>query len=443
MSARTPSTNPQTDQELAETTLLHLSQRAQQTGNQPIGELMHRALANPDLISLAAGFVDPFTLPLGPVREAFEQIWQDPKRVRSVLQYGTTAGSPELREHILLRHHDQDGQSTAESGLSVDNLVVTAGSNQLLHLLSELLFNPGDIVLCTAPTYFVYLGLLKNLGVRAIGVEMDEQGMIPEALKETLAQLEAQGELSKVKAIYLVDYFDNPSGVTLSRERRPEIVKLAKTFSQKHPIYILEDAAYRELRYSGENLPSMRSFDESGETVIVCQTFSKSFAPGLRVGCGMLPTHLVEPVINMKGNLDFGSPHFAQELIAEVFRQDIYDCHIRRLQREYRVKLRAMLSALDTHFSPFPEVTWLKPDGGLYVWLSLPNDLDTSPAGTLFDLALQEGILYVPGHFCFPPEGTEIPKNTIRLSFGVQTPERIEAGIKALAQAFQQVKKSK
>lgn len=413
-----------------------LSQRASWAGDQPISYLMHKALAHPELISLAAGFVDQQSLPLGLTREALDAILSDPQRGRAALQYGTTQGYLPLREIIVDRHKQADGRPETETELSEDQVVVTAGSNQLLHLVSECLFDPGDIVLCTSPSYFVYLGVLQNLGVRAVGVDMDEDGMIPEALKEQFARLEASGELARVKAIYLVDYFDNPSSVTLSADRRPEIVDIAKKWSQEGPIHILEDAAYRELRYAGEDVPSLRAFDAEGETVIVAGTYSKSFSPGIRVGWGILPKSLVEPVCGLKGNVDFGSPNFAQHLMAAVFEQELYEVHVQRLCREYHAKLKAMLDASEKHLAPLPGVEFLRPEGGLYVWLKVPAEIDTGPEGQLFDLALEEGILYVPGQYCFPAEGMPAARNTIRLSFGVQTPERIREGIEALARAI-------
>ena len=417
-----------------------LSQRAHRAAGQPISHLMHRALAQPELISLAAGFVDSATLPAQPTRVATEALLRDPVKATAALQYGTTAGHAPLREAVLDRILEADGQTREQTGLNADRVVITSGSNQLLHLLIDTLCEPGDVILCPAPTYFVFIGLLANLGVRAVGVDVDDDGMIPDALEEQLARLEAAGERSRVKGIYTSSYFENPSGLTLSRERREQIVAIAKQRSTSAPneprIHVLEDAAYRELRYYGQDTASIRSFDDSGDTVVYAGTFSKSFSPGIRVGWGILPPHLVEPVCNQKGNIDFGSPNFSQYVMTEVLAKNLLDPHVERLRDSYRKKLVAMLEAADEHFAPLDRVHWIRPQGGLYVWLTLPEELDAGPDGPLLDRALDEGVLYVPGGYCFAAEGAAAQPNTIRLSFGVQTETNIRTGIEKLAHAI-------
>jgi 2-aminoadipate transaminase len=329
-----------------------------------------------------------------------------------------------------------DRATANELNLSADQVVLTAGSNQLLHLVGETLLDPGDIVLCAAPTYFVFLGMLANQGARSIGVGSDGEGIIPEALDEELRRCEQRGELERVKAIYVVSYFDNPSNVTLSALRRGQIVEIAQRWSKRQRIYVIEDAAYRELRYWGADLPSLRSFDPEGETVIVAETFSKSFSPGIRVGWGILPKALVEPVCNQKGNIDFGAPHFNQRVMAEVLRQGLFEPHVEQLRAAYREKLGAMLEAADTHLAKIPGVAWQRPTGGLYIWLMLPESVDAGPDSALMQRALDAGVLYVPGEYCYPSAGQPVQRNMIRLSFGVQSPENIRRGIAALAQAI-------
>jgi len=415
------------------------SQRAAWSEGQPISDLMERALANPHLISLAAGFVDQNTLPVDATSAALDAVFSDADGVRKALQYGTTPGSPQLREMILEDHLAADGRSASEADLSIDQVVLTAGSNQLLHLVVESLIDPGEIVLCAAPTYLVFLGTLANIGGRAIGVATDEHGIIPEALEEELVRLDAEGELPRVKLIYLVSYSDNPAGVNLPAERRAQIVELAKRFSTAGKIHVVADAAYRELRYFGDDTPSVQAYDEEGETVITTGTFSKSFAPGLRVGWGILPRHLVEPVCNQKGNIDFGSPHLSQQVMAKVLELGFYRPHVELLRNAYRKKLETMLTAADELLADLPGVHWVKPLGGLYVWLQLPSEIDTGPDGELLDAASDEGVMYVPGQYCFPNEGEPVQRNTIRLSFGVQSCQRIAAGMEALARAIRRV----
>lgn len=418
---------------------IRLSQRAGWAEGQPISDLMSRALAHPQLISLAAGFVDQQTLPVEETRSALADLLAAEEEARASLQYGTTPGYLPLREQILERLIAADSVLAVGPMPSLDQVVVTAGSNQLLHLVAESLMDPGDLVLCTSPTYFVFLGMVKHLGARAIGVARDSQGMIPEALEETLRGLERHGQLPRVKLIYLVPYFDNPSGVTTSLVRRADIVEAAHRWSKETKIHVIEDAAYSELRYEGEDVPSMRTVDPEGDTVVVAGTFSKSFSPGVRVGWGILPTHLVGPVCDLKGNIDFGSPNFSQHLMAKVLAKGLYEPHVETLRAGYREKLQAMLDAADAHFSRLPDVAWRRPAGGLYVWATLPEHLHTGPGGRLFDQAIREGVLYVPGEFSYPAEGEPVRKNAMRLSFGVQSPSRIRQGIAALAEAIARV----
>jgi 2-aminoadipate transaminase len=416
-----------------------LSQRAARAGGQPISYLMQHALAHPEVISLAAGFVDQQSLPVAATLAAAQSLLAEPLRGRAALQYGTTAGYGPLREELLQRLVEADGLTAAEANLSVDQVVVTAGSNELLHLLADTLFDPGDIVICAAPSYFVFLGMATGMGVRTIGAEMDEDGIIPEAVDEQLARLHRAGELPRVKAIYVVSYFDNPSSVTLTKERRGPLVEIAQQWSKHHRIYVLEDAAYRQLRYEGDDLPSLRAYDPAGETVILTETFSKSFSPGIRVGWGVLPRPLVGPLLDQKGNVNFGSPNFTQHLMAAVLEQGLFEEHVEQLRAAYRLKLAAMLAAADEHLASLPGVRWHRPDGGLYVWLQLPEELDAGPGGRLLGTALEEGVLYVPGEYCYPREGVRPRRNMIRLSFGVQSPERIRLGIEALARAVGKV----
>ncbi|HEX4148586.1 MAG TPA: PLP-dependent aminotransferase family protein, partial [Pirellulales bacterium] len=340
-----------------------------------------------------------------------------------------------LREALVEQTIAADGLPEGH-GLSADRIVISAGSNQMLHLLADTLLDPGDIVLCASPTYFVYVGLLHNLGIRAVGVASDRDGLVSEAVEEVLRSFQRQQQLHRVKAIYVVSYYDNPSGSTLSLERRRQLVEIAKRWSKEHRIYVIEDAAYRELRLEGPALPSLLAADPEGNTVIHTQTFSKSFSPGVRVGWTVLPEVLVGPVCEQKGNLDFGSPNFTQHVMAAALEQGLVADQIERLRAAYRIKRDAMLEALDEHMGPLSGVRWERPEGGLYVWLEVPAELSTGPDGPLFEQALAEGVLYVPGEYCYAAEGVVVPQNRIRLSYGVQSSGRIAAGIAALSRAI-------
>src|SRR5262249_3468626 len=227
---------------------VRLSARARQTQDQPISYFMQQAVENPHLISLAAGLVDARSLPAPEVAAAFAELLGQPATARAALQYGTTQGLLPLREQLAARAAALDGLTPPDLCITAADVLVTTGSQQLLYLLGEALLDPGDLVITEAPSYFVFQGTLSSLGARTLSVPMDEHGMDTDALAGLLARLERTGELDRLRLIYVVDYFQNPSGRTLARERRRHLVELARHYSKRHRLFILEDAAYRELR---------------------------------------------------------------------------------------------------------------------------------------------------------------------------------------------------
>ena len=411
------------------------SQRASCASGQPISQLMSQALANPELISLAAGFVDDSTLPVEETALALDELFADFASGRRALQYGSTIGDPGLRSALL--EWTLPDAAARPSTLNNDRVLITSGSNQLLHLVAEVLLDPGDIVLCASPTYLVFLGTLANLGARTIGLASDDQGLIPESLEETLRALQASGEIERVKAIYIVPYFDNPRGVTMPSERVAAVIEIAKRWSIHQQIFVIADEAYRELRYSGDDTPSALSLDADGETVVSAGTFSKSFSPGVRIGWGILPSCLIGPVCDVKGNIDFGSPNLNQLLMLRIIENGVLPLHLERIRVSYETKLAAMLSAAEQYLRPFPDTNWTCPDGGLYVWAQIAAAMETGPGSVLWPQAIEEGVLYVPGQYCFAAEGVAAATNTLRLSFGVQSVDRIDAGVAALARAIE------
>ena len=417
------------------------SQRSRWAKDQAISFLMQQAVENRDVISLAAGLVDEASLPVSECRAALSGLFGDDARAQQALQYGTTGGADVLREQ--LRHHlaRLERCSVEQLNLDVKQLVLTTGSQQLLSLVADALFDPGDICLVAAPTYFVFLGVLNGVGARTIPIETDERGINPQALDAELARLAAAGELPRVKLIYIVSEYENPSGVSLATERRREVVALAQKWSRDHRLFVLDDAAYRELRYDGEQRPSLWSFDESRETVILAQTFSKSFSPGVRVGMGVLPKSLVGPVCDLKGNDDFGSANLNQHLLATVLASGRYESHVQEVCTAYRLKRDALLAALDYEFAGSPDVNWLRPEGGLYVWLTLPEQIETGFSSRLFQLATKtHRVMYVPGELCYPAGSVAVRKNQMRLSYGVQDAAGIREGIKRLAAAVRELR---
>jgi len=412
-----------------------LSAVARRTDESPISDLMARALAAPDLVSLAAGFVDNATLPVEAVASAVAALMADPVEGRRALQYGTTRGDLRLRQRLVEFLERGEGVEPGTFASAADRLVVTSGSQQLLELVAECLIEPGDIVLVEAPTYFVFLGVLKSHGATVIGVETDEGGMRIDALDSTLADLDSRGLLDRVKLIYTITEHSNPTGLSLAADRRGAMVLAAETWSKSHRIFILEDAAYRGLSFAGAEPPSVWSHDAAGETVILARTFSKTFSPGMKTGYGVLPRSLVGPILHLKGNHDFGSNHFAQMVLERAIADGHYDRQIDLLKRAYASKRDAILDALDEHFGPFGiDVSWTRPKGGIYVWLTLPESVDTGRDGGFFDLCVDEGVLYVPGVYAFP-DGPD-PPPTIRLSYGVAAEPALREGIRRMAVAL-------
>lgn len=417
---------------------LSLSTRSQQTDEQPISYFMQQAVENPALISLAAGLVDPASLPAAEVRAVVAEMLADPRTAQAALQYGTTQGFEPLRVKLHRHLLAMDGQSPIEAAYTPDDIVVTTGSQQLLYMVGELLLNPGDIVITEAPSYFVYHGILGSLGIRTLTVPMDEQGMRIDLLESLLTRLEQAGDLPRVKLIYTVDYYQNPTGLTLSLERRQQMLSLARRFSKSQRIIILEDAAYRELRFAGTDIPSIKSFDRTNENVILAMTFSKPMAPGLKSGYGVFPRDLVGPLLRFKGNHDFGSSNFNQHILDRLMTDGIYDRHVAKLRDVYRAKRDTMVAALAEEFPPaLSRIRWTRPDGGMYVWLVLPPDIETGPASRFMQACLREGVLYVPGAFCYASGGDH--NNEARLCYGVASQDELREAVRRLGRAAREV----
>lgn len=415
---------------------LRLSAQANRTPEQPISYFMQQALENAGLISLAAGLVDEPSLPTAEVAAALAEIMSRPRHAHSALQYGTTEGYLPLRTKLCERFAASDGKSPAQLGIAPHDVIVTTGSQQLLYLLSEVLIDPGDIVIAEAPSYFVYHGIIACRGARVLAVPMDDRGMNTDALEELLERLDRSGEIAKLKLIYTVDYFQNPSGLSLSLPRRQRLMELVRRHSTKQRILVLEDAAYREIRFGGDDLPSVKSFDPDNEYVVYTATFSKPCAPGLKTGYGVLPRELIEPVLRLKGNHDFGSANLTQHLIDRLLADGTLDRHIGELRGVYRAKCEAMLAALHAEFREWPDVRWSRPNGGMYVWLKFPPHIRTGMGSPFLQAAMREGVLYIPGEFCHVICDDEpLPSCECRLCFGVATPDQIREAIRRFARA--------
>jgi 2-aminoadipate transaminase len=265
---------------------------------------------------------------------------------------------------------------------------------------------------------------------------MTEDGIDVEAIEKLLVRLEREDRLERVKLIYTTSYYQNPTGLTLGAAGRARLLEIARRFSRRQRILILEDAAYRELRYDGPALASMKSLDRENQFTILTQTFSKPFAPGLKTGYTAMPADLMEAVLHQKGNHDFGSPSLSQHIAVEAMTSGLYDQHVRLLCDSYRAKRDAMLDSLRKYIPASADISWTHPNGGLYIWVTLPAGTDSSRESPLFNRCVENGVLYVPGDYCFQPdENGFVPRNHIRLSFGQVAPDQIAPGIERFSQA--------
>jgi len=311
--------------------------------------------------------------------------------------------------------------------------MITGGSQQLLYMTLEALCDEGDIVIVEDPTYFVFLSILQSRGLRARGVRLERDGLDLDHLEAVLQQLKKSGELRRVKALYFIGYFHNPTGVTTSFEKKQGVVKLLKKFegAAGHPIYLIEDAAYRELRFKGPDIKSVLMVPGAMDRGIYTGTYSKPYAPGARVGFGILPEPLFTAVQRIKGNHDFGTANLLQQLLAGALETGLYDQHVAKIEKRYAQKAQVMKQALARHFPPNVEI-WGS-GGGLYFWARLPGNVPTGVKSKVFQTALKNDVLYVPGELCYADDpARKKPDHEMRLSFGSASEENIREGIKRL-----------
>ena len=418
-----------------------ISSRARRNKDSAISYLINVALETPGMISLAAGLVDQESLPSKEVAELLHHLQEDERYRQTSLQYGATEGLLGLRQSILNYLKEADRIEYPPDKINTDHVVITNGSQQFLHLVAESLIDQGDIVLVSDPTYFVFLGVLDGVGARTIGIELDEEGMVPESLDRTLEVLKSTGEIDRLKMIYVTTYFQNPTGVSLSLERRKQIFDRVKALdAEGHPVCILEDTAYRELSFESDCGPTMKSMDVDNRYITLTGSFSKAFAPGLRLGYGIMPSWMTPHIIRQKGNEDFGSSNLTQHLVWAAQNTSEFHKHSADLREIYRHKSQVMIESIEKYF---PEgVHWIVPRGGLYVWVTLPEGIETGGESELFKAALEHKALYVPGEYCYAtrPEGPP-NRSSLRLTFAYISEDEIVEGVRRLGRAMAQVMK--
>ena len=409
-----------------------LSALGRRTAPPAISWLIKSALSRPKLISLAAGFTDNATLPTEISRKLLDEILRSPKTGRPALQYGISAGENDLRQ--LTATHLQKLDGGHDRAHRPEHTIITGGSQQLLYMTLEALCDEDDIVLVEDPTYFVFLSILQSRNLQARGVKLERDGVDLAHLEKVLAQLQRSGELRRVKALYLVTYFQNPTGATTSLAKKRAVLKLLKKFERAagHPLYLIEDAAYRELRFDhGENVPTALTLPGATQRVIYAGTYSKPFATGVRVGFGILPEPVYTVVLRIKGNHDFGTANLLQHLLARALATKLYDRHVAKIRKNYARKARVMQLALAKHFPASVEI-W-EAGGGLYFWARLPKGIATGVKSKVFQAALKADVLYVPGELCYADDPARPkPDHEMRISFGSASDENIREGIKRL-----------
>lgn len=411
---------------------------AQRVHPPEISWLMAQALEVPGIISLAAGFVDQLSLPHEQVERGIPQIMAGVDELQSPLQYSSTAGDLELR-NLLLERLQNDGCVPAYQSLDETNVMLGSGSQQILYLAFEALLNQGDIVLMEAPTYFVVLGAMAARGAETVGISTDEHGLIPSELQQILERLEHDGQLPRVKMLYLMSYATNPQGIQLSLERRKEILDILTVYKQKgYPILLLEDAAYRKLSLDHCKMPPMYAMQQEDEQVLFTESFSKSLSPGLRMGYGIGPKSIIQKMVDLKGNHDFGSSNLSMQIVKRLLKSGEFETHIQKLKSVYLTKWELVNQVLSETMPP--NTTWIKPTGGFYTWVDLPAEINTNGNSAFFQAALDEKVLYVPGNLCYSKDrGESKGTSSLRLAYGMINEERLREGCQRLGRAVTKV----
>ena len=370
----------------------------------PVREIFKKVDLN-SIYSFAGGYPSAETFPLEEIRQTMSEVID--KYAGRAFQYGATQGVPELREAVAER-----------CGVPVERVQITSSSQQGIDVCTRVLVDPGDVILTSSPSY---LGALQSFrsyraDIRGVAHDADTDAFRAE-YERVIAQAESEGK--KIKFLYMIPDFQNPSGESLTLQERRMLVSLA----QKHDFLIVEDSPYRELRYEGEPIPTMYSLDP--DRVIHLGSFSKIFAPGFRLGWAIAHPDILDKIYVCKQSLDLCPPIFDQYVATEFLKSGRLDANLKKSIELYRSKRDLLLSQLEEHM---PEgITWTHPEGGLFLFLTMPEGFD---AVRFYDRALDAGVAYVAGEF-FHPDGSG--KNTMRMNFSFMSPQKIKEGVELLA----------
>ncbi len=377
-----------------------------------IGKML-RYLSDPEIISFAGGLPSSDVFPVDLIRDTAEKAIKD--NAGTVLQYTPIPGEKSLIEAVVAYLERDD------IFIQPENVVITTSGQHGLDLVGRLFLDPRDIIVIDLPTFGGALAAFELEDARYLALEIAEDGSDVAGMEKGIKELLDQGK--QPKFIYVVPDFQNPSGITMSLEKRKGILELGKKFG----LPVVEDSPYRDLRYKGENIPSIYSLDGNQGNVIGLYTFSKILCPGIRVGFNIGPPEIIKKFGFIKGANILNTPKLNQDICTAFLRDYDLKAHFQKSREYYSAKLGFFLEAMAENFPPETGVKWTKPEGGLFLWITVPEDLDTHD---LFYLAIEEKVAFVPGEV-FYPEGFR-KANTMRINFSFPTREQIVEGVKRL-----------
>jgi 2-aminoadipate transaminase len=382
----------------------------------PIRELL-KFLGQPGLISFSGGFPSPATFPTVELKQIIGEVMD--KEPALALQYGTTEGDNLLRQMMVKRYNDKG------VNITMDNIIITTASQQALDLIAKIFIDPGDNVIVGLPSYLGGLSAFNSYGAHMVGIPMDAEGENPQIMEEEIKKCIAAGK--KPKFIYLIPDFQNPGGMTMSEQRRLEIIDIA----HRYDILIIEDSPYRELRYEGTDQKTLYELEGTGQVVLL-GTFSKIFCPGFRIGWVVGHPDILDKIVVSKQATDLCTPAFTQRIAARYIEKGFLYPKIEMIKEMYKEKQKGMLESLD-EFMP-EEFHWIHPEGGLFLMAYGPEGIDTQ--ALLLDCIKEANVAYVAGtsFFC---DGTG--QNTMRLNFSYESVEQNREGARRLGNFYKKV----
>ncbi len=392
----------------------------------PIGKTI-KYLTDPEIISLAGGLPSPDVFQRSLLRRTTEELLSDEAEANRIMQYSPIPGEASLVQAVL-RFLERDHISISEK-----NIVITTGGQHGIDVCGRLFLDPGDVVLVDRPTFAgaIYSFMLQR--PRFVGIDIEPDGSSIDGMREAIVELERQG--TRPKLIYVVPDFQNPTGITMSLAKREALLDL----SYEYDIPIVEDSPYRDLRYAGETIPAIYSLDQqrgggdikSGDikdgNVIGLYTFSKLFCPGIRVGFNIGPEEVVKRMTYVKEGNILNTPKLNQDLCRAFLEDPGFEDHISECRSYYREKLDVFLGTMREHFPEETGVTWTVPEGGLFLWVSMPQEIDTAE---LFFKAIEHKVAFVPGEQFY---GENPARNHIRINFSFVAKEQLAEAVRRLA----------